>query len=121
MKPRTSAMKYVRDGTEVCFACGRKIGKREKMYDADTRDDQRVFVGASCMKKIKAGGVGGYQPERGGPRLWALEYHFDAKLSSYLSGYAENNPKSEMPSRGECARWGYAEGLLEAKKKTSEE
>lgn len=55
------------DYTE-CFACGRKTGKTPQLVD--TRDDQLVYVGSECFKLIKAAGEGGYQPPKGGPRLW---------------------------------------------------
>ena len=54
-----------------CFACGRKLGKSPKL--ADTRDDQIVQVGNECYKLIKAAGNRGYQPPRGGPRLFLLK------------------------------------------------
>ena len=53
-----------------CFACNRKLGINPPV--ADTRDDQRVFVGSDCYLKIKKAGETGYQPPLGGPKLWTL-------------------------------------------------
>lgn len=38
----------------------------------DTRDGQTVFVGSECFKLIKKAGESGYQPPKGGPRLWCI-------------------------------------------------
>ena len=56
--------------SDRCFACGRKLGKNPAL--ADTRDDQFVFVGAECFRLIKAAGATGFQPSRGGPRLYLM-------------------------------------------------
>lgn len=56
---------------EKCFACGRKLGKSPKL--ADTRDDQKVFVGSECFKMIQKAGESGYQPPGGGPRLYEVK------------------------------------------------
>lgn len=53
---------------ERCFACGRPLGRNPRM--ADTRDEQMVYVGCECWKLIRAAGEAGYQPPRGGPRLF---------------------------------------------------
>ena len=58
--------------TERCFACGKKLGKNPALVD--TRDDQRVYVGRECYKLIVKAGELGYQPSRGGPRLYLLQY-----------------------------------------------
>jgi hypothetical protein len=54
-----------------CFACDKKLGKNPAL--ADTRDDQLVFVGTECYKYIKAAGELGYQPPKGGPKLWVCK------------------------------------------------
>lgn len=53
-----------------CFACGRKLGKTP--HGVDTHEDQWVSVGTECYKLIVAAGDAGYQPPKGGPRLWKL-------------------------------------------------
>lgn len=53
-----------------CFACDRKLGKNPRLVD--TRDCQTVYVGSECYKLIKASGEVGYQPSKGGPRLWLI-------------------------------------------------
>ncbi len=60
---------HERDKVE-CFACGRKLGK--KPGRVDTRDDQSVFVGRECFKLVMAAGEKGYQPPKGGPRLYPI-------------------------------------------------
>lgn len=55
---------------ERCFACDRPLGGDMSIHSADTRDDQIVYVGSECFKKIKAAREKGYQPPKGGPRLW---------------------------------------------------
>lgn len=55
---------------ERCFACGRKLGRNPTRVD--TRDAQTVLVGRECAKLVKASGVAGYQPPKGGPRLYPL-------------------------------------------------
>ena len=56
---------------ERCFACDRIIRSKNPMR-ADTRDAQVVFVGSDCHRKIMEAGDGGYQPPKGGPRLFPL-------------------------------------------------
>jgi hypothetical protein len=53
--------------SDKCFACDRKLNRPRV---ADTRDGQTVFVGADCYRKIEAAGEVGYQPPKGGPRLY---------------------------------------------------
>jgi len=62
-------MKSIQD---KCFACGRQIYTCSL---ADTRDGQEVFVGAECYRKIMAAGENGYQPPRGGPKLYPIIEH----------------------------------------------
>lgn len=54
-----------------CFACGRVLGSAPKLVD--TRDGQRVYVGKECFKKLVVSGVAGWQPTKGGPRLFLVE------------------------------------------------
>jgi len=54
-----------------CFACDRVI-QRKVPFQVDTRDDQIVFVGPECYKLVMAAGATGYQPPKGGPRLYPL-------------------------------------------------
>jgi hypothetical protein len=56
---------------EPCFACGRPGATRM----VDTRDDQIVRVGSDCYRKIESAGEKGYQPPRGGPRLYLMKEH----------------------------------------------
>jgi len=53
-----------------CFACDRPLGKTPRLVD--TRDAQQVFVGVECAKHIDRAGDAGYQPPKGGPRLYPI-------------------------------------------------
>jgi hypothetical protein len=56
---------------ERCFACGKPLhGDGERVACID---DQEPMVGSDCFKKIRKSGAEGYQPKRGGPRLYTLE------------------------------------------------
>lgn len=53
-----------------CFACDR-VMRGHSFYLAVTHDNQQLLqVGGECWKKIWAAGKDGYQPARGGPRLF---------------------------------------------------
>lgn len=56
--------------TERCFACGRRLGRNPLLVD--TRDDQQVFVGRECAKHVLSAGEDGWQPPKGGPRLFPI-------------------------------------------------
>ncbi len=55
---------------DKCFACDRRLGANPKLVD--TRDAQTVYVGSECFKKIEAAGANGWQPPKGGPRLFLI-------------------------------------------------
>ena len=55
---------------DKCFACGKRLGKTPALVD--TRDDQKVFVGRECYKLVLDAGQNGYQPPKGGPRLYPM-------------------------------------------------
>ena len=57
--------------TYRCFACDRVIRRKEPLR-ADTRDDQWVYVGNECAKNVEQAGNAGWQPSRGGPRLYPM-------------------------------------------------
>lgn len=69
--PRQSGVSAGGVLADACFACGRKLGKRGGFL-VDTRDGQEVFIGPECFKHVQAAGDAGYQPPKGGPRLWPL-------------------------------------------------
>lgn len=56
---------------EKCYACDRKLGKSPTLVRCE--DEQTVFVGRECLKLIKAAGTAGYQPPKGGPRLYLMD------------------------------------------------
>ena len=53
-----------------CFACGKTLARTRKLVD--TRDDQLVYVGPDCYRKVKAA-VGGYRYPGIGPRLFLID------------------------------------------------
>ena len=55
---------------DYCFACDKLI-LVPNPKQAWTADPQMQHVGANCFAKIKAGGTDGWQPPKGGPRLFA--------------------------------------------------
>jgi hypothetical protein len=56
-------------GDDKCFACDKKLkAGKEKMVE--TSDGQTVYVGSECYRRIKVTGPKGYQPPKGGPRLF---------------------------------------------------
>lgn len=61
-----------------CFACGRNIGHRGEGLVVDTRYGQTAPVGPECYEKSIAAGDEGYQPTKGGPRLYPLAAHSSA-------------------------------------------
>ena len=52
---------------ERCFACDRPLNKRNLVY---TSDQQLQHVGSKCFKLVKQTGIDGWQPPKGGPRLF---------------------------------------------------
>lgn len=59
---------------ERCFACNKILGKNPKMVD--TRDDQKVYVGAECYKRVVQAGERGYKCPNaipGEPRLYPIK------------------------------------------------
>lgn len=45
---------------ERCFACGRALRESGQRYEVDTRDDQVVWVGPDCYRKVMDAGQLGY-------------------------------------------------------------
>lgn len=58
--------------TDRCFACSRKLPKAGAHVVACI-DDQTVYLGPECFKHVKRSGIEGYQPPKGGPRLYTIE------------------------------------------------
>ncbi len=44
-----------------CYICGKKF-QSAKRYQVDTRDDQIVYVGPDCYKRVMAAGDEGFAP-----------------------------------------------------------
>lgn len=53
-----------------CYACDRVLKKPHTVYTGDD-GGQRQFVGAECFQHVLAAAATGYQPPKGGPRLYA--------------------------------------------------
>jgi hypothetical protein len=65
--------------TERCYACDRKLGKAPQLVGC--QDDQTVHVGIECYRLIKSAGAEGYQPSKGGPRLYLLQFTKHARCA----------------------------------------
>jgi hypothetical protein len=77
-------------GPYVCYACGKMTrGTREFPLQAVLEDDDGnlVWVGPDCHKKTRA--EGGYQPTRGGPRLFFNQAQREAWLAKQRRHYPE--------------------------------
>lgn len=61
--------------SDRCFACDKPLLTPAIL--ADTRDAQVVHVGPDCAKKIAKAGDAGYQPPKGGPRLYPIRSRKD--------------------------------------------
>lgn len=57
-----------------CFACDRPFRTAAVRALASTSDGQTVYVGPECYRHVIACEADGYQPPKGGPRLYELRY-----------------------------------------------
>lgn len=55
-----------------CFACDRPLSAASGWVLVTCMDDQDVFVGSDCHRNVRKGGRAGWQPPKGGPRLYTL-------------------------------------------------
>lgn len=88
---------------EKCFACDRRLGN--KPMTVATSDGQRVLVGSDCLRRIVDAGADGYQPPKGGPKLFAL-MHAPAPTKA---------TPAPRPYSGQCTRvrrWFVRKGTL---------
>lgn len=99
---------------EYCFACG-KVLKPGNEHRIDARDTQKPFVGSTCYAKIRKAGSKGYQPPKGGPRLFLIFgpihlrrtnlRNYCGALSSNLDVPWKNKSTFKGPNRcSECIR-----------------
>jgi hypothetical protein len=59
-----------------CYSCDRKLDENSRIYCVNVAlEDQDVYVGSECFRKIKKAGAAGYQPPKGGPKLFLLCFH----------------------------------------------
>ena len=78
-------------GPYNCYACGKRTkGTRSYTLTAVLVDDdgRRVPVGPDCQRRIKAADVHGFEPPKGGPRLFFTE---EWRLN-YLKTYSLHGP-----------------------------
>lgn len=55
-----------------CFACDRPLRGRQREYLVRCADEQTVFIGSDCFRRVRETGPDGYQPPLGGPRLFEI-------------------------------------------------
>lgn len=55
-----------------CYACGKDVRTTRYAYTADDGQQQQP-VGPDCYRAISHFGKSGYQPPRGGPRLYVRQ------------------------------------------------
>lgn len=53
---------------EACFACGKQLKRPQEVW---TSDPQMQWVGPECSRHVRESGPQGYQPPKGGPRLFS--------------------------------------------------
>lgn len=70
-KPKATDEVTVENAKEQCFACGKALGANPKLVD--TRDGQTAYVGVECAAMVEKAGESGYQPPRGGPKLYPIK------------------------------------------------
>jgi hypothetical protein len=58
------------EAKESCYCCDKPFAKKTGAYWVWTCDGQRQFAGPECFRKIKKAGTEGYQPPKGGPRMF---------------------------------------------------
>lgn len=58
--------------TIKCFACD-KVTRGDVRRVVTEDNAQHPYVGPDCYRKVKAAGEIGYQPPKGGPRLFLTE------------------------------------------------
>lgn len=60
---------------ERCYACDMMLSEKRPLRLVNVaREDQNVEVGPECFKRVKAAGANGWQPPKGGPRLYPVEF-----------------------------------------------
>lgn len=82
---------------QKCFACGKALELIR--LRVDTRDDQIVFVGPDCFRKVQSAGESGYQPPLGGPRLWMLEELATADVPRYRASRRQRSGSHDFRRR----------------------
>lgn len=58
---------------ERCFACSRKLSASKAPCVVTCMDEQTAYVGPECFRHVASAGLGGWQPSKGGPRLYTVE------------------------------------------------
>lgn len=73
-----------------CYACDRRIGTGTVVYTSDDGQQQQL-VGSECYVHVKDAGAAGWQPPKGGPRLFA--HKADAAASGVSASDGETQPQ----------------------------
>ena len=59
---------------KICFCCGKTLHMMCALTRVTCADDQTVLVGNECLKHIKKAKFEGYQPPKGGPKLYLMQF-----------------------------------------------
>lgn len=60
---------------ERCYACDRLLSTKRPLRLVNVaREEQNVEVGPECYRHVRAAGADGWQPLKGGPRLYPVEF-----------------------------------------------
>ncbi|TXH57555.1 MAG: hypothetical protein E6Q97_04255 [Desulfurellales bacterium] len=60
---------------ERCYACDLLLSAKRPLRLVNVaREDQNVEVGPECYRNVQAAGADGWQPSKGGPRLYPIEF-----------------------------------------------
>jgi len=73
MSTETQKVDVLAGYPERCFACDKRLSRPQIVFLEDRLSDLRqyeVHVGPECFARVEAAGAAGYQPPKGGPRLY---------------------------------------------------
>ena len=66
---RLSGLFEARVDNGSCYACDKKLGSKPP-HEVYTADGQMQWVGSECHQKIRKAKESGWQPSKGGPKLF---------------------------------------------------
>lgn len=98
--------------TVKCFACDRPI-KDDGGYLVGCADEQDVAVGHECFRKIIDAGEQGYQPPKGGPRLYRLDVAYQMRRDARTAAKPTPGPYTLVHRELDSAIYSHsADGLM---------